>query len=126
MSKQSAPAPMPAAPKQPEVKPMGESGSKAPVTESNEPNIDPKPQHESVETKIANSIKVMPEVEGGIEVMAINDGFFRNHRKKPGDMFKIPSIDKVGRWMKCIEPHWEKEKEKFLKDKIKYLEEKGR
>lgn len=49
-----------------------------------------------------------PPVQKHIEVEAITNGFYDNHRKVGGDRFTVPSIDMTGSWMRCIDPKYEK------------------
>lgn len=64
-----------------------------------------------------SDVKVQPAPKKGIEVVAERKGFYNQHRKREGDKFFVPSIDKCGEWMRCTDPHMEKQRKKFLKDK---------
>lgn len=44
-----------------------------------------------------------------IEVVALRLGFYKQERKMEGDSFTVPSLDKVGSWMKCVDPQMEKQ-----------------
>lgn len=44
-----------------------------------------------------------------IEVVALRLGFYKQERKMEGDAFTVPSLDKVGTWMKCVDPQLEKQ-----------------
>lgn len=63
----------------------------------------------------SDSVKVMPPLsKNGIEVMALRAGFFKNARKNEGDKFTVPSMSKVGTWMKCVDPILEKEHQALM------------
>ncbi len=44
-----------------------------------------------------------------IEVVALRAGFWKNQRKNEGDLFEVESMEKVGDWMKCLDPVHEKQ-----------------
>ncbi len=50
-----------------------------------------------------SSVKVVAPSKSGIEVVALRAGFFQNTRKSEGERFIVPSMDKVGTWMKCVD-----------------------
>lgn len=61
----------------------------------------------------------MPEIKAevieskpvSIEVIAMGPGFFKQGRKKEGDRFTVDSFDKLGSWMKCVDPVMQKKHE---------------
>lgn len=63
-----------------------------------------------------STVKVKPSVSG-VEVVAVRDGFYRNSRKKAGDLFMISNLDKAGSWMKCLDPKVEKMHQQNLKER---------
>ncbi len=67
-----------------------------------------------------NEKKVTP-VSGGLQVVAIQDGFFRNSRKKVGAKFNVPSEEYLGSWMKCVDPAAQKAHEERMKAKREQL-----
>jgi hypothetical protein len=74
------------------------------------------------EPKKAPADPVKPLREG-IKVMAKGIGFFRGIRYKYGEEFIVPSLDKVGSWMRCVEPEAHKEHMEFLRNEAKKLKE---
>lgn len=59
----------------------------------------------------ADSVKEIPPEKKGpaaITVVALGSGFFRQSRKNVGDIFVVPSMEKVGDWMRCEDPEKEK------------------
>lgn len=71
----------------------------------------------------SNTAKV-PDIQpvGGhrpVEVIATRDGFYRQRRMVEGVRFTVPSMAKVGSWMKCVDPVLEKEHQKILAEKRK-------
>lgn len=56
----------------------------------------------------SSSVKTVIKSESGIEVIALREGFFQNARKNEGDKFIVPSVDKLGSWMKCTDSGAEK------------------
>ena len=56
-----------------------------------------------------------PKSPAGIEVVALQKGFYNQFRLKAGDKFLIPSMDKFGRWMKLADPKAEEARLKALK-----------
>jgi hypothetical protein len=80
---------------------------------------DEKPSHSS-EPKESDSVKVMPPPpKGGIEVVALRAGYYKCSRKVEGDIFSVPSMNKVGAWMKCVDPKLEQEHQVLLKESKK-------
>lgn len=57
-----------------------------------------------------------PKKAKAVEVVAIRAGFINNHRKKEGDVFMVPSMSKVGTWMRCTDPALEKEHQVMMKE----------
>ncbi len=55
--------------------------------------------------------KKPPEVKAprGVQVRALRDGWSGNRRRKSGDVFFVPSLDKVGTWAECTDPKSQKE-----------------
>lgn len=51
----------------------------------------------------------------GIQVVALRAGFFGARRRKVGDKFLVPSLDKVGTWMQCFDSKAEAEAQKMHK-----------
>lgn len=83
-------------------------------------HVESKPNIYSVEGSISNKIKApLVPSNGKIEVVAVRNGFFNQHRKAEGDKFFVPKIESLGDWMKCIDPVMEKERVKILKAKKK-------
>lgn len=52
-----------------------------------------------------------------IEVEAIAKGMWQQRRMMPGDRFFVPRMDKVGNWMKCVDPDLEKEHQALMKQR---------
>lgn len=52
-----------------------------------------------------------------IEVIAIGLGFYAPDRKQVGDRFFVPSMEKVGSWMKCVDPALEALHLRMMKEK---------
>lgn len=53
----------------------------------------------------------------GVEVIATRPGFIYQQRYKKGDRFSLKKGSEIGEWMKCIDPSFEKEREKYFKKK---------
>lgn len=76
----------------------------------------------------SNELEVKPPVAAEseeaqpIEVVALRKAFYGGVRIKENDKLTIESFDKVGSWMKIVDPKVRKEYEAFLK--AKKLEEK--
>jgi hypothetical protein len=71
----------------------------------------------------ANTTKV-PQItplsgQREVRVKALRDGFYKQRRFKEGDEFTVPSLSKVGSWMKCLDPVLEKESQQLQKEKRK-------
>lgn len=99
---------------------LRESGSSIPVKEAL--NV---PSHEEDRPKIfdpgkSESNTIVSKIsKSGIEVVAVRKGFYNQHRKKEGEKFIVSSIEKMGEWMRCVDPIMEKERQKFFGDKKK-------
>ena len=76
-----------------------------------------------VESKSDISTPKVEVKQKGIEVVALRSGFYKGSRRVEGDKFTVPSLDKVGTWMKCIDEKLEVEHQKLIKDKKKALAE---
>lgn len=65
----------------------------------------------SSETKQPDSILVVQPVSTkGHEVIALRDGFIHGDRKKEGDRFHVPSVEKSGEWMRFVDPKMEEKR----------------
>ena len=61
---------------------------------------------------------VAPPVKSSeIMVKANRQGFYKNVRRQVGDEFSIPSLDKLGEWMTCVDPKLEMEHKRRIKEK---------
>ena len=58
--------------------------------------------------KRGNQKPAAKPVAGGIAVVAVKPGFYRNSRKAVGDKFTVPNEGVLGSWMKCIDPQAQK------------------
>lgn len=89
------------------------------------PNHNEAAESEKDTTPLADSSVKPPETEKkteaplkkGVEVIATQPGFYRNHRKSVGDVFTIPDVKFAGTWMKCLVPALEHERVKLMKAK---------
>lgn len=70
----------------------------------------PKPIEGGVHSEV-----VVPQVKGEIEVVAARPGFYNHSRRVEGDVFTVPSMEKVGNWMKCTDPVLEKQHQEMMK-----------
>ncbi len=76
-----------------------------------------KPITESFEEK-SNSSIVAPKIsKSGIEVVALRNGFYNQHRLVEGNVFVVKSFEDLGEWMKCIDPDLQKKHLENLKNK---------
>lgn len=75
-----------------------------------EPQVSSKPPEPS-STKI-----VQPPKSGGIKVVALRAGYINSCRKVEGDHFEVPNMQKVGSWMKCVDPKLEAEHQRLMKE----------
>jgi len=80
---------------------------------------DEKPTIETVESEVASNITPLVPSTGRIEVVAMRPGFFNQHRKAEGAKFSVPSIEKCGEWMQCVDPIMEKKRVEFFIKKKK-------
>jgi hypothetical protein len=69
--------------------------------------------------EVEKVVEAAPVVPSGIKVVALRAGFFNNLRKVEGDEFEVPSVEKLGAWMKCVDPKAEALRQKHLKEKKK-------
>jgi hypothetical protein len=60
-------------------------------------------------------------VPSAIEVVALRNGFWKNSRKVEGDAFSVPSMEKVGEWMRCVDPKAEQLHQKMMRERKKSL-----
>lgn len=74
--------------------------------------VDSKPQE-------SDSVREVPKQpkSGAIEVVAIAHGFYKNMRKVPGEVFMVPSMEKLGAWMKCTDKELEKKHQEAIRAK---------
>ena len=66
------------------------------------PPLPPPPDHTGGEKE-----KSAPK-KNGIEVKALQPGFFKQHRKAMGDVFLIQTFEQLGSWMECTDPVMQK------------------
>lgn len=57
-----------------------------------------------------------PIVPRRIDVVAIKLGFFEGGRRAVGSKFSVPSMEKLGSWMKCVDPVLEKRHQEMMKE----------
>lgn len=81
------------------------------------------PSPVGIESHSEVSIPKAEVKQKGIEVVALRSGFYKGSRRVEGDKFTVPSLDKVGTWMKCLDEKLEVEHQKLIKDKKKALAE---
>ncbi len=72
---------------------------------------------ETVQPPIPPAMPTPPPSRKHIEVVAIANGFYDNHRKTEGDHFTVPDMGMCGSWMKCVDPKLEREHLAFMKAK---------
>ena len=65
----------------------------------------------------SKEVKQSKLLGSGVEVVALQAGFFKSVRKSPGDKFFVPSLDKVGSWMRCVDPRAEEQAQELRKAK---------
>lgn len=58
-----------------------------------------------------------------VEVIALRDGFYQQNRIPEGKRFVV-SVEKLGSWMKCVDPVVQKQHERNMAVKKKSLREK--
>lgn len=73
-------------------------------------------QVEELKEEVKEPVK---QASSGIKVVALRAGFWNQMRKVEGDEFEVPSMEKLGSWMKCMDPKVEMLHQKYLKDKKK-------
>lgn len=66
---------------------------------------------------VSPEIDPAPPKSKTIEVIATRDGYINGHRIPTGMRFKVSSMEKVGEWMKCVDPKLELEHQKIMKEK---------
>lgn len=74
----------------------------------------PLPPIEKKPGDAANLVHVRANSKG-IEVRALRPGFYQNSRKVEGDIFTVPSLDRVGTWMECTDRTLEKKHQELMK-----------
>lgn len=87
-------------------------------------SVDQEEEIQVVSSKPAesDSIKVVkPKPAKGIEVIALQNGYFQNSRKVEGDRFFISDMSKLGKWMKCVDPKIEAQHQEIQKQKKQEL-----
>lgn len=68
----------------------------------------------------SDSLKVVPSSpKNGVEVVALRAGYYQCSRKVEGDTFFVPAMNKVGMWMKCVDPKLEQQRQMLLKESKK-------
>lgn len=81
----------------------------------------PKPPEAAVEAvEVAAVEEQAPEakpVDRPVEVVALRAGFYQRERKVEGDKFMVASMQKLGDWMKCVDPKLEKLHQAAIKEK---------
>jgi hypothetical protein len=86
-------------------------------------NRDSMPTLQSVkaegEVEKAPEVKAAPVAPSGIKVIALRPGFYANMRRVEGDQFEVSSVEKLGSWMKCVDPKAEMLRQNHLKNKKK-------
>ena len=90
-----------------------------PVLSPPEHVVEPPPVLNDLDNDAANKVElpVAPKGNEAIEVIAVREGFFNQHRKKEGDKFVVTSFKKLGEWMICVDPTLEKRRVQFFIDK---------
>ncbi len=58
-----------------------------------------------------------PLLRRGIEVVAVDKGFYNQDRKVTGDKFFIVSEEEFGDWFRCTDPVLEAKRVEFIKNK---------
>ncbi len=77
----------------------------------------PNPPAAEEVAEVAEAAPVKVKAGKGIQVMALRAGFYKQMRKGEGDMFEVADMEKVGSWMRCVDPRLEAEHQKILKAK---------
>ena len=78
--------------------------------------IPEKPNYNKVDENLSNTLVVKPP-KGNIEVIALRKGFIGQRRIVVGEKFTIPSVDRLGSWMKYADPALERQRQKEKKAK---------
>lgn len=67
-----------------------------------------------------NSVKTILPSKGGIEVVALRNGWHNHSRRTEFEKFFVSGMKALGSWMKCTDPEAEKQhQETMLKNKVK-------
>ena len=67
-----------------------------------------------------NSVRTILPSKGGIEVVALRNGWYNHSRRKEFEKFFVSNMDALGTWMKCTDPKAEEQhQETMLKNKVK-------
>lgn len=115
MENQDTASQMPGMPS--EVKPS-ETMPGMPTVDLNPPSHDEgKPIIDNVDKNISNNVDIPLVPKTGIKVIATRAGFFNQHRKAEGDKFSVPTMEKLGDWMKCVDPVLEKKRKELISKK---------
>lgn len=72
-----------------------------------------------LEVKSPAPVEAAKEEKQVILVTALRKGFYGGMRIKEGDQLTVESLDKVGSWMKIVDPKLRKQHEENLKAKKK-------
>lgn len=103
--------------KAPESKDLGVPSHEEEAEEA-APESEVEPKAEAVNLEKNDSMIKSPSApKNGIEVVATRKGFYRQHRKREGDKFKVRSLKELGQWMVCVDPLREKERLEMFKKK---------
>jgi hypothetical protein len=82
------------------------------------------PNHDEAGAEVP--VEVVPQKpKREIEVVATRLGYFAGVRRKAGDKFTIPSLDKSGEWMRCTDPKIEAEHQVLVKKRKQRVEKKA-
>ena len=84
----------------------------------------PKPQEAKAPEVVEKEESPVVEAAGGIEVIALRNGFFNTKRVKAGDRLIVPSFEQLGSWMECVDANAEKKHQSLMKIKKDKLKEK--
>jgi hypothetical protein len=92
-----------------------------PVAEETQPSVAmpsldvPGPVQSPAPVAQVKSAPVVPKK--GIEVVVTRKGIWQGCRKHEGDVLFIPVMEKVGEWMKCVDPELEKQHIAMMKER---------
>ena len=82
------------------------------------------PGHLEEKVKIINAgednsseTEVPKTASSGIEVVALRKGFYNQLRISEGAKFTVTSMEKLGEWMRCVDPTIEKAHQKMIREK---------